>query len=207
MVKRPSTGKPSAPPPFGLALIFTGHMVDLPDRLVPRFPPKLESVTADVIRLRVGALSEAHSGSLVGISSGARGGDILFLETCHDLGLDTRLVLPEPPEAFIANSVAGVPSSDWADRFEALWRGHAEDERLVVTPPRGANPYEAANAAELELARALGSELRLLAFWDRSKGDGPGGTESFVRLVESAGGGVDVIDAAELLARFEAAGF
>lgn len=206
MVKRPA-GKPSAPPPYQLALVFTGHMVDLPGRAVPRFPPKLESVTADVIRLRVGALSETHSGSLVGISSGARGGDILFLETCHDLGLDTRLVLPEAPEAFVEHSVAGVPASDWADRFEALWRAHAEHERLVITPGKGANPYEAANAAELDLARALGAEFRLLAFWDGSKGDGPGGTESFVKMVETAGGAVDAIDAGELLARFEAAGF
>jgi hypothetical protein len=207
MVKRPAAAKPTVPPPYELALIFTGHMVDLPDRPVPRFPPKLESVAADVIRLRVGALSEAHSGSLVGISAGARGGDILFLETCHDLGLDTRMLLPEPPDAFIEHSVAGVPSSDWADRFEALWRAHAEDERLVVAPSKDANIYEAANAAELKLASALGAELRLLAFWDQAKGDGPGGTESFVKMVESAGGAVDVIDAGELLARFEAAGF
>lgn len=207
MVKRPAAGKPSAPPPYSLALIFTGHMVDLPDRPTPRFPPKLESVAADVIRLRVGALSEAHAGSLVGISSGARGGDILFLETCHDLGLDTRLVLPEPPEAFVEHSVAGVPSSDWTDRFEALWRAHAEDERLIVKPSKGGTLYEAANAAQLDLARALGAEFRLLAFWDGATGDGPGGTESFVRLVESAGGAFDHIDAAQLLVRFEAAGF
>lgn len=207
MVKRPAAKKSSSPPPYRLALMFSGHMVDLPDRPQPRFPPKLESVAADVIRLRVGALSDVHAGSLVGISSGARGSDILFLETCHDLGLDTRLVLPEPPEAFVAHSVAGVPSGDWADRFEALWRAHAEDERSVVAPAKGTNPYEAANAAEFELARSLGAAVSLLAFWDGQNGDGPGGTESFVKRVETAGGAVDVIDAAELLARFEAAGF
>ncbi|MEZ5925544.1 MAG: hypothetical protein R3D57_14275 [Hyphomicrobiaceae bacterium] len=198
--------EPLGKPPYRLAVIFTGHMIDLPDRPVPRFPPKLESVAADVIRLRVGALSQLAAGSLVGITQGARGGDILFLETCHDLGLDTRMVLPEPPEAFIGHSVAGASSGDWPDRFDAVWRSHAEDERSVHVPPPGANIYEAANEAELMLARKLGAEVRLLAFWDGQGGDGPGGTESFVRNVEAAGGALDHIDAAELLRRYEAAG-
>lgn len=197
--------KPSAKPPYRMALIFTGHMIDLPGRTVPRFPPKLESVAADVIRLRVGALSETSAGSLVGIAQGARGGDILFLETCHDLGLDTRMVLPEPPSAFVEHSVAGVPESDWVDRFNAVWRSHAESERTVLAPLKGANIYEAANRALLDLARSLGAEVRLLAFWDGKSGDGPGGTESLVRMVENAGGAFDHIDAAELLKRFEAA--
>lgn len=205
MAKSPKS-KPSIEPPYRLALIFTGHMIDLPDRPVPRFPPKLESVVADVIRLRVGALSEASGGSLVGIAQGARGGDILFLETCHDLGLDTRMVLPEAPEAFVVHSVAGMPSSDWLDRFEALWRSHAESERTVLPPPKGVNIYEAANRAQLDLAGSLGAEIRLLGFWDGEGGDGPGGTESFIRLVKGAGGAFDHIDAALLLKRFEEAG-
>lgn len=206
MVK-PTTPPKRSPPPYGLALIFTGHMVDLPGRATPRFPAKLESVAADVIRLRVGALSEAHGGSLVGIASGARGGDILFLETCHDLGLDTRMVLPEPPEVFVEHSVAGVPTGDWVDRFEALWRAHPESERSIVTSPPGANIYETVNRSQHELARTLGKEVRLLAFWNGSDGDGPGGTASFVRLVKRAGGALDQIDAAELLRRFEDAGY
>jgi hypothetical protein len=207
MVKRANPPKRPQPPPYRLALIFTGHMVDLPSRATPRFPSKLESVAADVIRLRVGALSEAYGGSLVGIASGARGGDILFLETCHDLGLDTRMLLPEAPEDFIEHSVAGVPSSDWVDRFEALWRAHPDSERSMVASSKDANIYETVNRSQYELARSLGAEVRLLAFWDGTGGDGPGGTESFVRLVEKSGGAFDHIDAAELLRRFEDAGF
>lgn len=198
--------KPSANPPYRLAVLFTGHMIDLPERPAPRFPANLESVAADVIRLRISALSEASGGSLVGIAQGARGGDILFLENCHDLGLDTRMLLPEPPEAFVEHSVAGLPGSDWTDRFEALWRSHAESERGVLTPAKGANIYEAANRAQLDLARSLGAEVRVLAFWDGKGGDGPGGTGDFVRMVEEANGAFDHIDAAELLKRFEEAG-
>jgi hypothetical protein len=205
MAQRPKS-KPAAKPPYRLALVFTGHMIDLPDRPVPRFPPKIESVAADLIRLRVGALSEASGGSLVGIASGARGGDILFLETCHDLGLDTRMLLPEPPEVFVEHSVAGVASGEWDDRFAAVWRSHADSERAIVTVPKGGNIHEATNRAHLELARTLGGEVRLLAFWDGQGGDGPGGTATFVHLVEASGGAFDHIDAAELLKRFEAAG-
>ncbi len=203
---RPAKSKPSTNPPYRLAVLFTGHMIDLPGRPTPRFPANLESVTADVIRLRISALSEASGGSLVGIAQGARGGDILFLENCHDLGLDTRMLLPEPEEAFVAHSVEGVPGSDWADRFEALWRSHAESERGVLAPANGANIHEAANRTQLDLAKSLGAEVRLLAFWDGKGGDGPGGTESFVRMVEKAGGAFDHIDAAELLQRFKEAG-
>lgn len=205
MVKSPKP-KPSVSPPYRLAVLFTGHMIDLPGRPAPRFPANLESVAADVIRLRISALSEASGGSLVGIAQGARGGDIVFLENCHDLGLDTRMLLPEPPEVFAEHSVAGVPGSDWVDRFEALWRSHAESERGVLAPAEGANIYEATNSAQLDLAKSLSAMVRLLAFWDGKGGDGPGGTESFVRLVAQAGGAFDHIDAAELLQRFEEAG-
>jgi hypothetical protein len=205
MAKAAESKSPGAPS-YRLGLIFTGHMTDLPDRTVPRFPPKLESVAADVIRLRVGALSEASGGSLVGIAQGARGGDILFLETCHDLGLDTRMVLPEQPPAFVEHSVAGAASGDWEDRFEALWRSHAESERTVLTPRKGDSIYESTNRGMLELARSLAPQVRLLAYWDGKNGDGPGGTASFVHLVEKAGGAFDHIDAAELLRRFEDAG-
>lgn len=205
MAKSPTT-KSSAAPPYRLAVLFTGHMIDLPGRPAPRFPANMESVASDVIRLRISALSEASGGSLVGIAQGARGGDILFLENCHDLGLDTRMLLPEPPEAFVEHSVAGVPGSDWADRFEAVWRSHAESERAVLPPAGNGNIYEAANKAQLELARSLGQAVRLIAFWDGKGGDGPGGTESFVKMVEKAGGDFDHIDAAELLQRYKEAG-
>lgn len=190
---------------FETALLFTGHMVDLPGRRAPRFPQLMEGVVADVIKQHAGFVSERMEGSVIGISSCARGGDILFLETIRDLGLETRIVLPDEPEAFVAASVAGLSEGDWVDRFHALWSAHAPDLREIVTVPAGADPYDCANRRMLELGRSLASQQMLMAYWDGKAGDGPGGTADYVKLVQAADGAIDHIDAAHLLEAFQRA--
>ncbi|MEZ5775513.1 MAG: hypothetical protein R3D33_12640 [Hyphomicrobiaceae bacterium] len=194
---------------YRLAIVFTGHMIDLPGRDRPRFPARIEALAEDVIKRVVGARSAACDGDVVGIASGARGGDILFLEICRDLALDTRMVLPEPVEDFIAHSVDGVPSGEWVARFQDLWNAHGAGEREVIGADRSrpaVNIYDACNRRSLELAGELAKEVRLLAYWNGEGGDGAGGTQSFVDLVEAAGGEVDRIDAGELLRRAAEAG-
>ncbi len=189
-----------------LAVIFTGHMIDLPGRDRPRFPPVMESVVADVIKMTIGELSERTEGSLVGIASGARGSDILFLEIVQDLGLETRMVLPLPPEQFIPASVAGVASGDWEDRFQALWNRHGDDEREVIAIGTGRERYVACNSRMVALGRSLAKSTVLLAYWDGASGDGTGGTQSFVDMMRTAGGEVLHLDAAELYRNFLSAG-
>lgn len=180
------------------AVLFAGHGIDRPGRPSPRFPARMEQLAVDVIGGRVVALSEQHEGAIVGIASGAEGADILFLEVCRDLGLDTRMILPEPPESFVARSVAGLPQGDWEERFWFLWNGHGEDEREVLKPAKGA----AANACRkrmLKQAKEIGETVTLIAYWDGTPGDGTDDTAEFVRIVEAAGGTVDHLDAAHLL--------
>lgn len=182
-----------------LALLFTGHMVDLPDRRSPRFPPALEPFAATAIRDEVAAALDDAAGSVLAIASAARGGDILFLEACHALGLPYVVVLPSEPQTFVAKSVRGAASGNWEGRFEQVWAAAAE--RRVVPVPPGANPYDACNREMRELALARAGRQRLLALWDGGGGDGPGGTADFVRLVEEAGGGWRHLDTRPLLAR------
>ncbi|MFS8085699.1 MAG: TRAFs-binding domain-containing protein, partial [Acidobacteriota bacterium] len=54
-------------------VVFSGHMIDSPDRLTPRFPPELEDSVRDAIRER---LEEIKPG--FGFASAASGSDILF---------------------------------------------------------------------------------------------------------------------------------
>jgi hypothetical protein len=185
--------------PADLALIFTGHMVDTPDRDSPRFPPALEPSVTAAIREAVAAASGDAGGSLLGIASGARGGDILFLEACHGFGLPYVVVLPSEPVAFVVKSVRGVSSGDWEHRFGRVWAGAAE--RRVVPVPADANPYDVCNREMRKLALARARRQRLLALWDGGGGDGPGGTADFVRLVEEAGGEWRHLDTRPLLAR------
>jgi hypothetical protein len=167
-----------------LSLIFTGHMVDLPGRKPPRFPPEIE----EPARRRIGR--ELDKAKLVpgrrGFASAARGGDILFHEACRERGIDTVIVLPFVPDKFVGTSVAGVPDGDWENRFWNLWNGVASERRLVLDLPVSDAAYAACNTKVLELARRHG-RIHLLALWDGGGGDGPGGTADLVAQARAAG--------------------
>src|SRR5512147_1654469 len=97
-----------------IALVFTGHMTDLPDRKAARFPSSLEGTA----RAAIGAaLDKVASRRIVGaFASGARGGDILFHEECRRRGIPTVMVLPFQPDAFVKTSVEGIAGEDWVRR-------------------------------------------------------------------------------------------
>jgi hypothetical protein len=103
-------------------ILFTGHMVDAPDRPAEqrRFPRtrEAEARARALIEAAVRAEREA-GGAVVGIAGGACGGDILFHEVCRDAGVPTRLLLALPRERFQVTSVQhGGP--DWVERYHAL---------------------------------------------------------------------------------------
>ena len=192
--------------PHELALVFTGHMIDLPGRPVARFPAKLEPLVTDVLTRYIGGLSQAMHGAVIGIASGARGGDIIFLETCRDLGLDTYMVLPKDPDAFLLESVTGLPAGDWEDRFDSLWMAHGEGEREVIAPDGTGDAFARCNRRMLEVGGRLARRVVLLALADGRPGDGPGGTADFAAEVAAAGGTVERIDLERLLRALEEAG-
>ncbi len=175
---------------FHTALVFTGIAVDLPGATPARFPQRMEEIVEDVIKRWVGALSAEVEGDLIGLSQGSRGSEILFLEICRDLGLETRMVLPAEPRSFVAASVAGTTAGDWPDRFETLWDAHAATERETRVEDPALRLVEA--------ARSLATNLRLLTY-----ADAPLPVEA---MVTAAGGAADRIDAALLLTRFREAG-
>ena len=174
------------------SLVFTGHMVDLPDRETPRFPPHLEATAAKEIALRVDNAVERFGEDLIGIASAARGGDILFHEECRSRGLRTQIVLPFAPEVFEDTSVAGVPSGDWVDRFRKLWNGTSANEREVLALPRSNKAFSICNNRIVEIARQRGA-FHLIALWDGKSGDGPGGTADLVARARHLGDRPDII--------------
>lgn len=191
---------PSARPARALALLFTGHMIDAPGRTPPRFPPAMERVAAKVIRDEVAAAAERASHSLIGIASGARGGDILFHEACLALGVPTMLVLPFAVEPFLARSVRGVPEGEWEARFKALWTRLPACQRVVLDGENDSDPFGACNRAMLAMARNLGETVRLLALWDGADAKKPGGTGAFVAEARAGGGIARQIDTRPMLA-------
>jgi hypothetical protein len=168
------------------SLLFTGHMIDQPDRAEPRFPPALETAARRRIEQAIApyAPGGSHAApSVRGFASGARGGDILFHEECRARGIETAIVIPFEPDAFVASSVAfkdgAVDTADWPARFWALWNATPPERRYVLGLSPDDDAYATCNTRLLHLARGHG-RVHLIAMWDGKGGDGPGGTADLV---------------------------
>jgi hypothetical protein len=176
-------------------ILATGHMVDLPDRSEPRFPPaEVPRVTAEIGR----TLDEwGVDASTVLVCGGARGADILAAEGVLERGGAVIVCLPLPPDRFVAESVELPGDPTWTERFHALV------EQVEVRPPPEAGAHSPSgdvftrnNSRMIELAAALGDgSPRVLAVWDGREGDGPGGTADVVNAFAPAQpDGVRIID-------------
>ena len=174
------------------SLVFTGHMVDLPDRKEPRFPQASVPAARAAHREKILKAMAPDQSPPIGIASGARGGDILFHEECRALGLRTIIVLPFPPEEFERVSVSGVPGTDWVKRFRRLWRETTQEDREVMGLPRKDEAYSTCNTRIIERAREHG-RFHLIALWDGKGGDGLGGTADLIKQAETQSGKADII--------------
>lgn len=163
------------------SIVFSGHMIDLPDRKISRFRAEDEPEAAEKIGAALRTVKNAAGNHLIGIASGARGGDILFHERCRHLGIPTHMILPLPPDEFIDRSVTGTATGNWEARFRELWEG-TDQERRSIVDKSGMDPFIACNNAILELANRH-SPFHLIALWDGEKSDGQGGT---IDLIQTA---------------------
>jgi len=111
-------------------LVFAGHMIDAPDRFHPRFPAAREQTARELIRDVVTGEMQA-GGVLCGFAGGASGGDILFHEVCHELGIPTRLFLALPVEKYVSTSVARAGPA-WVERFRRLCQRQEVEGNLRV---------------------------------------------------------------------------
>jgi hypothetical protein len=179
------------------AIVFTGHMVDAPDRPVPRFPPRLVDAAARAIAAALATLDAGPQD--LAFTQGAAGGDVLFAEACLARGVPLRLLLPLAEDEFIARSLLPVADgAAWQARFRAVARlagAPREAPRELGALAAGEDPFVRGNLWLLASARAAGAErLCCICLWDGAGGDGPGGTRHLVEAVRDAGGTVLRID-------------
>ncbi len=170
--------------PVPKLVIFSGHMIDAPDRRVPRFPLEKED---EIRKLLEKQLEVMNAG--IGFASAACGSDILFLEAMLARGGTIHLVLPWPADEFVKTSVDLDGKGTWNKRFEAVLARAASIRVLgQLYMPGSAIGFEYCNLAVNGLARVFARSLDLditpLAVWDGFVG-GPGGTGSFVRYWRS----------------------
>jgi hypothetical protein len=185
-----------------LSLLFTGHMVDLPGRKTPRFPPDIvEAVKRELARRISCQVGARDKKDVKGFASLARGGDILFHEVCRESGIETVVVLPFAPSEFLATSVEGTIVGNWPQRFRRIWDTTTPDARYALGLPQSDSAYADCNDRLLDLARAYGS-VQLIAVWNGGDGDGVGGTGHFVdRVKRESGREPDVIDPKQFIGK------
>jgi hypothetical protein len=174
---------------FAHALLFTGHMIDAPDRGEARFPAWAERPVREAILAAIAGIEWRQAGTTVGVAGGASGGDLLFHECCEELGIPTRVLLALAPDEFESTSVAPA-GPGWVDRFRKLLERAGAQVQVMLKSEGSAEEatgaiWERANLWMIEEAERLSPERALLALWDGKAGDGPGGTDHFLELARA----------------------
>jgi tetratricopeptide (TPR) repeat protein len=183
-----------------LVFLFSGHMIDAPDRAEPRFPADKENIAAQAIARKLDELGAGPDD--LALCGGACGGDLLFAEACleRDLHLEIRIPFNEPK--FLQKSVT-FAKDNWRDRFYKV-KDHQNTKLAILPeelgpPPKGINSYARNNLWQLYTALARGlHKVRFICLWNRKGGDGPGGTEHMHDTVRKHSGHVYVLDTNKL---------
>jgi hypothetical protein len=202
-------GAETEPPPASAehVLLFTGHMIDQPGRVPPRFPGGCEETAARALAAVIAAERRRLAIPIVGIAGGACGGDLLFHDACGRAGIASEVYLALPPERYLATSVEHG-GRHWIGAFRAVLADHpvrilAAEEELPAWL-RGKPAYSIWQRANLwmlnnALARG-GSNVTLIALWNGEAGDGPGGTQDMMDQAGRRGAKAVVIDTTVLFA-------
>ena len=188
------------------AILFTGHRIDAPGRKSPRFPAAKEKQAWDLILEAVAREKERAAGRLFGISGGASGGDILFHEACEQLGIPSQMYLVLPKTDYIKSSVADS-GPDWVARFNRLYdrlkpKVLSDSEHLPrwLRAKKDYNIWQRSNLWMLHNALFISRDhLTLIALWNGTAGDGPGGTADMVKRAQDRGAAFIHLDTSKLL--------
>jgi hypothetical protein len=191
---------------FRRVVVCSGHMIDQPNRPVPRFPRHKEAIARRQIAEQLGVWG-IGSGDLA-ICGGAQGADLLFGECCVALGAQVYLLIPLPEEEFLRRSVH-LEEADWKDRYfevaknAKVFKFFQEDFLKDFSPELNAidNVFARNNLWMIHTALdAVGTgELFAILVWDQKEtGDGPGGTSDFEQRIRQSHGTVAVINPTKL---------
>jgi tetratricopeptide (TPR) repeat protein len=184
-------------------LLFSGHMVDAPDRETPRFSEGMVDLAAQKI---VEALAELDAGADdLALTQGACGGDLLFTEACQARDVRMSWLQPFEEPEFVRRSVVQC-GEHWRSRYLAAAQGVGQSiyaaPKLLGEPPTYAEagyPYERCNRWLLNTALAWGvDKVHFICLWNGGGGDGPGGTAHMYEEVAKRTGQVHWIDTRQL---------
>jgi tetratricopeptide (TPR) repeat protein len=187
----------------GRVFLFSGHMVDAPDRETERFPERVVDTAGDRIAQLMRDLGAGPDD--LALTQGACGGDLLFAEACQELGVRMHWLQPFAEPDFMLRSVIRCGES-WRQRYldarKQLQLPVLSAPQELGEPPSYAGDgyaYERCNLWLLYTALAWGIEkVHFVCLWNGSGGDGPGGTAHMYEEVAKRTGQVHWIDTREL---------
>jgi hypothetical protein len=188
-------------------VLFTGHMIDAADMNPPRFPESLRHLARDAIRCKLQQEIDRTDGPVMGIASGANGGDLLFHDVCEELEIEHRLYLPLPPDMFRNESVSPA-GRYWEDRFDAVLKRSPKSSCLTdnselplwLSTKNSYTTWQRANLWLIQEALAVGANnFTLLALWDGNKTQGLGGTYHMRTVAQQYGAALATIYTTDLI--------
>jgi len=205
-----AASEPPRPAP-DCVILFTGHMVDGPDRPPDkaRFPrtAKAEAAARRLIETAVRAETRDEPGTVLGIAGGTCGADILFHEICEALHVPTELHLALPVDKYQVTSVQrGGPQ--WVDRYRLLCERivprvlqDAEALPRWLADMPGYDTWQRSNLWMMFNALVTHARrLTLIALYNPDRDpDGPGGTAHLIAEAQKWGFRSVQLDARELL--------
>ena len=181
-------------------LLFSGHMIDAPDRVEPRFTASQEAVAARAINNTLDTLKAGPED--LALCSGACGGDILFAEACLQRGVRLEVRLPFAIPTFLEKSVT-FAGEDWRTRFFAIKDNPLTTLFILPDEPLPSatdeNAYVRTNCWMIDSAFAREEQkVHFICLWNRQGGDSEGGTEHMYNEVTRRSGQVHLLDTNKL---------
>ncbi|NOQ64769.1 MAG: DUF4071 domain-containing protein [Methyloprofundus sp.] len=180
--------------------LFSGHMIDAPNREKPRFPQEKEPLAVEAIAQQLKKLGATEGD--IAICGGACGGDLIFSEAALEMGLRLELRLPFAVPKFLQHSV-DFAGGDWRERFYRV-QSNPNTSTFIMPEQLGelaenSNPYERNNHWMLYSALAWGiDKVHCICLWNGVGGDGKGGTWHMHHTIKQRTGQVSVIDTHKL---------
>ena len=159
-------------------LVFSGHMLDEPNRDEERFPESALPYVEEQIAYKLSQFKNA-----IIYLSAANGSDIICAEQALALGFEVNIILPFEEDTFIRESVG----NHWRHRFDTIIL--KADRVLTISRHQPDSQQLAFDFANLYMtgiagqrAFMIGASLEGISVWDGKKVDSLGGTSSVVAL-------------------------
>jgi len=165
------------------ALLFTGHLPDLPDRNAPRLPEGL----VPLMRLQFRTFLNARRPCPVYLSLAA-GADLVFATEALEAGYEIHAVLPCPREQFLRFSVWPYEENAFYSRmFHKVLLKAADCKELLWENPDSMPDFRRCNQVLLEAVMSGNPSPEAVVFLEKDSASMIGGSQDFVQQMLQEG--------------------